>query len=145
MPEPAGRSGAVWPGHAADPLRHYDAAGLARAWRTRREFPMLSPSAPENSVAQVTLASALARWLPQTADGDRATSLQVPGATVGEVFEGLFARYPGLRGYVVDERGAVRPHVAVFVDGNAIHHNSNLQQALGDQAEIHVMQALSGG
>lgn len=96
-------------------------------------------------MAKVLLASALARWLPQTADGGSAAALDVPGATVGEVFEGLFARHPGLRGYVVDERGAVRRHVAVFVDGNAIHHSSNLQQALGERAEVYVMQALSGG
>ena len=43
------------------------------------------------------------------------------------------------------DMGALRRHVALFVDGNAIHHNSDLQQALGEQAEVHVLQALSGG
>ena len=97
-------------------------------------------------MAKVVLASALARWLPQTAaNAGGEVSLNVSGSTVADALEHLFALHPVLRGYVVDERGAIRRHVALFVDGNAIHHNSNLQQALGENAEIYVMQALSGG
>lgn len=97
-------------------------------------------------MAKVVLASALARWLPQAVAGDGGeVSLAVPGGTVADVFERLFSQYPVLRGYVVDERGTLRRHVALFVDGSAIHHNSNLRQALGEQSEIHIMQALSGG
>ena len=97
-------------------------------------------------MAKMVLASALARWLPQTAAGDGGeVSLDVPGSTVAEALEHLFAKHAVLRGYVVDERGALRRHIALFVDGDAIHHNSNLQQALGENAEIYVMQALSGG
>lgn len=97
-------------------------------------------------MAKVVLASALARWLPQTGAADASeVTLEVPGTDVGAVLEHLFQRYPNLRGYVVDERGAVRRHVAIFVDGTAIHHGDNLQRALGENAEIYVMQALSGG
>ena len=97
-------------------------------------------------MAKVVLASALARWLPQTTAADASEfALDVPGTSIGEVLENLFAVHPALRGYVVDERGAVRRHVAIFVDGNAIHHGDNLRQALGDRAEVYVMQALSGG
>jgi len=97
-------------------------------------------------VAKVVLASALARWLPQTAAGAGGeVSLDIPGDSVADALERLFALHPVLRGYVVDERGALRRHVALFVDGNAIHHNSNLQQTLGEQAEVYIMQALSGG
>ena len=97
-------------------------------------------------MAKVVLASALARWLPPQTGGDGGeVSLTVSGGSVRAVLEHLFALHPVLRGYVVDERGALRRHVALFVDGNAIHHNSDLQQALGEQAEVHVLQALSGG
>jgi sulfur carrier protein ThiS len=107
---------------------------------------MLRRSALENSVAKVVLASALARWLPQTAASEGGeVSLDIPGSTVADALEHLFAQHPVLRGYVVDERGALRRHVALFVDGTAIHHNSDLQQALGEHAEVYVMQALSGG
>jgi sulfur carrier protein ThiS len=97
-------------------------------------------------MAKVVLASALSRWLPQAAGvavGE--VALEVAGANVGEVLDGLFALHPNLRGYVVDERGAVRHHVAVFVDGDAIRDKRDLTQSLGDRAEVYVMQALSGG
>ena len=97
-------------------------------------------------MARVVLASALSRWLP-TAAGEATgeVALDIAGSSVGEVLDGVFSRYPNLRGYVVDEHGAVRHHVAVFVDGEAIRDKRNLVQVLGEHAEVHVMQALSGG
>lgn len=97
-------------------------------------------------MAKVVLASALSRWLPQAADRPTGeVALDIKGASVGEVLDGLFTRHPNLRGYVVDEHGAVRHHVAVFVDGDAIRDKRHLTQVLGDHAEVYVMQALSGG
>lgn len=101
-------------------------------------------------MARVVLASALARWLsPNTGDATAATAageavLDVDGATVGAVLDEVFRRHPGLRGYVLDEQGAVRHHVALFVDGEVLH-GKRLEHALGEHAEVHVMQALSGG
>ncbi len=71
--------------------------------------------------------------------------LDVPGTNLQEVLEGVFERFPNLRGYVLDEHGAVRHHVALFVDGTAITDKRNPSQALGERAEVYVMQALSGG
>ena len=97
-------------------------------------------------MARVVLASALSRWLPQAAGQPSGeVALDVPGASVGEVLDGVFARHPTLRGYVLDEHGAVRHHVAVFVDGDAIRDKRTLAQPLGERAEVYVMQALSGG
>ena len=95
-------------------------------------------------MAKVVLASQLARWLPDSADGS-SVAMEVAGGTVGDVLEGLFQRHPNLRGYVIDERGMLRRHVAVFLDGAAIHHHSDLREPLAAQAEVYVMQALSGG
>jgi hypothetical protein len=97
-------------------------------------------------MAKVVLASALSRWLPQAAERPTGeVALEVAGANVGEVLANVFAMHPNLRGYVVDERGTVRHHVAVFVDGDAIADKRDLSQAVGERAEIYVMQALSGG
>jgi molybdopterin synthase sulfur carrier subunit len=97
-------------------------------------------------MAKVVLASALSRWLPQVAgQATGEVTLEVAGASVDEVLDGVFSRYPNLRGYVVDEHGVVRHHVAVFVDGDAIRDKRNLAQVLGEHAEVYVMQALSGG
>lgn len=95
-------------------------------------------------MAKVVLASQLARWLPDSADGS-SVALEIAGGTVGDVLDGLFQRHPNLRGYVVDERGSLRRHVALFVDGTAIHHHSDLREPLSERAEVYVMQALSGG
>jgi hypothetical protein len=70
---------------------------------------------------------------------------ELPGRTVREVFDGYFAQHPLVRGYVLDEQGEVRKHVAVFVNGAQIADRRLLSDAIDDRAEIHVMQALSGG
>ncbi|MFN8025148.1 MAG: MoaD/ThiS family protein [Acidimicrobiia bacterium] len=69
----------------------------------------------------------------------------VEGATVREVLDGYFAQRPEVRGYVLDERGMVRKHVAVFVAGEPIADRDTQSDAVGPDTEIHVMQALSGG
>lgn len=95
-------------------------------------------------MARVVIASMLARWLsPPPTDG--AVTLQADGASVGDVLESLFRQQPGLRGYVLDEHGAIRRHVAVFVDGTALQPKSDLARSVGADAEIQVIQALSGG
>ena len=67
-------------------------------------------------------------------------TVEVPGATVREVLDQVFADNPRLRGYVVDEHGALRRHMAVFVADRA-----TLGDPVGPRSEIYVMQALSGG
>ena len=68
-----------------------------------------------------------------------------PGQTVREVLDRVFAANPRLRGYVVDERGALRKHMSIFVDGDLIHDRLHLTDAVTPASEIYVMQALSGG
>jgi hypothetical protein len=68
-----------------------------------------------------------------------------PGSTVREVLEGVFADNPRLRGYIVDERGALRRHMVVFVDGRQISDRERLSDRVGPRSEVYVMQALSGG
>jgi sulfur-carrier protein len=97
-------------------------------------------------VAKVVLASALSRWLPlEAGHGGGEASLEVGGATVAQALDGAFALHPNLRGYVLDEHGAVRHHVAVFVDGAALRDKRDLSQPLQPGSEVYVIQALSGG
>jgi sulfur-carrier protein len=67
------------------------------------------------------------------------------GATVRDVLEAYFAANPGVRHYVVDDQGAVRPHVAVFVGSQTVQDRVGLTDAVVERDEIYVMQALSGG
>ena len=89
----------------------------------------------------VSLASSLARWLP---DGS-ARSVVVAGTSVRAALDGVFAVYPTLRGYVLDEGGAVRHHVVVYVGGDAVRDKDDLSLELTPDAEVHIFQALSGG
>ena len=74
-----------------------------------------------------------------------APSEAVDGGTVRAALDAYFGRHPEVRGYVVDERGTIRRHVAVFVGGEPITDREAQSDAVGADTEIHVMQALSGG
>ena len=74
-----------------------------------------------------------------------APSCEVSGATVSEALHEVFAQHPKLRGYIVDDQGALRTHVVVFVDGNAMTDRARLTDLVRPDSEIFVMQALSGG
>jgi sulfur-carrier protein len=69
----------------------------------------------------------------------------VVGATVREVLDVYFDEHPTVRGYVLDDGGAVRKHVAVFVNDDLITDRTELADPVGDGDRIHVFQALSGG
>ena len=68
-----------------------------------------------------------------------------PGTTVKEVLDHIFNDIPRLRGYVVNERGAVRKHMTIFLDGELITDRRTLSDPVKENSEIYVMQALSGG
>jgi hypothetical protein len=71
--------------------------------------------------------------------------VDAPGATVGAVLARVFEGNPALRGYVVDERGVLRKHMVVFVDGRQIVDREQLSDRVDPESELYVMQALSGG
>ncbi len=67
------------------------------------------------------------------------------GATLRAVLDNVLRDNPRLRGYVLDEQGALRKHVTVFVSGRALTDRDGLSDAVGPSDEIYVLQALSGG
>ena len=64
------------------------------------------------------------------------------GETLGEVLLDLDRQFPGLRFRVVDEQGALRKHVNVWLDGERCR---DLSTRLDGVDEVVIMQALSGG
>ena len=69
----------------------------------------------------------------------------VAGNTVREILDAVFATNQRARGYVLDEHGAVRKHMIVFVNGQMIRDREKLSDPVPAEAEVYVMQALSGG
>lgn len=72
-------------------------------------------------------------------------TVEVTGATVQQALAAVFAQNPALRGYILDDQGALRRHVSIFVGGEQIRDREAQSDALPDGAELYIMQALSGG
>jgi sulfur carrier protein ThiS len=70
---------------------------------------------------------------------------RIEGESLREVLDGYFAVHPAVRSYVVDERGAVRKHIAVFVNDTLVTDRDGLTDAVADDDRVAVFQALSGG
>jgi sulfur-carrier protein len=97
-------------------------------------------------MATVTLATTLAKWLPDhAARGGGEWSLQVNADSVRALLDQLFILHPVLRGYVLEDHGTLRHHVAIFVDGVAVVEKKYLQQPVSAGTEVFIAQALSGG
>jgi molybdopterin synthase sulfur carrier subunit len=70
---------------------------------------------------------------------------EVSGSTLRDVLDAVFAANAKARSYVLDERGSVRKHMIVFVNGQMITDRDGLSDPVPPDAEVYVMQALSGG
>ena len=87
---------------------------------------------------QVFFTSHLSRHLP-------CDTLEVEGRSVAAALEAVFALQPSLRSYLLDDQGAVRQHVMIFVDDRPLADRLLLSDSLTENSKVHVMQALSGG
>lgn len=66
---------------------------------------------------------------------------ELDGATVRDLLRALEAEQPALAGWILDERGHIRRHINVFVNGEREREDSAV--APGDR--IDVLPAISGG
>jgi molybdopterin synthase sulfur carrier subunit len=73
------------------------------------------------------------------------TDTPATGSTLAAILQEMDARYPGVRSYLLDEQGGLRPHVNIFIGGMLIKDRIALSDPFPDDSEIYVMQALSGG
>ncbi|HTL51007.1 MAG TPA: MoaD/ThiS family protein [Planctomycetota bacterium] len=71
--------------------------------------------------------------------------MQVRGKTVKQALDQVFKKHANARSYVLDEHGAVRYHVVIFVNGRSIKDRETLSDKVPPDADVYVMQALSGG
>jgi hypothetical protein len=71
---------------------------------------------------------------------------RVDADTTRAALDAYFALHPPVRGYyVLDERGVLRTHVNVFVDGTQVADRATMDDPVHDTTEVYVIQALSGG
>ena len=76
--------------------------------------------------------------LKQLAGGAEHT---LEGATVGDLLVALEGANPAMKGWVLDERGVLRRHINVFVNGEP----GTQDTALEADDRVDVLPALSGG
>lgn len=72
--------------------------------------------------------------------GDRAEH-RIDGATVAELLAELERAHPAARGWILDERGVLRRHINVFVNGELCRQETPVDA--GDRIEV--LPAISGG
>ncbi len=88
--------------------------------------------------------------------------VSVSGVTVAEALGSVFDDNPILKRYVLDDQGALRKNMVIFIDGTgvamlpddlhsihidgrALKDRRTLNDDVSDDGEIFVMQALTGG
>jgi sulfur-carrier protein len=77
--------------------------------------------------------------LRKLADGR--AEVQISGATVGELLRGLEHEHPSVAGWILDERGAIRRHINVFVNGE----RGAERTAVGASDRVEILPAITGG
>jgi sulfur-carrier protein len=65
----------------------------------------------------------------------------VGGSTVAELLQELERAQPAVAGWILDERGLIRRHLKVFVNGE----QANEETSVGPDDRIEVLPAISGG
>jgi sulfur-carrier protein len=76
--------------------------------------------------------------------GELAVDLSKP-APLAAVLDEAFAPWPILASRVRDERGQIRRHVNVFVDGEDAKRTGGLDTQVRPQSVVYVINAVSGG
>jgi molybdopterin converting factor small subunit len=66
---------------------------------------------------------------------------EIDGRTVAELLRELEREHPGLGGWILDERGIIRRHINVFVNGD----RGSEDTAVDADDRIDVLPAISGG
>ena len=74
-----------------------------------------------------------------------ASTLSVVAASVREVLDELERSYPDLHRSVLDETGAVRRHVNLFVNDTHIRDRDGIDTALAPGDVVTILPAVSGG
>lgn len=76
---------------------------------------------------------------------DLVTGESVEGATIAEVLAALDQRHPGFSAFLLNEEGALRPQVSIFVGQNRITDPAQLTDPISPESRIYIMHLGTGG
>lgn len=89
-------------------------------------------------MATIVFTRALERFLP-------VPTVEVEGETLDAALAAVFTAQPGLRSYILDDQGALRRHINIFINDRPVRDRIRLSDPLGPDDEVYVIQALTGG
>jgi molybdopterin converting factor small subunit len=90
-------------------------------------------------MAQIRFTSALKRFYPDL------KPLELEVNSISEVIHSIEEKYPGLTDYLIDEQGALRKHVNIYIGEDLIEDRTTLKDTVKPSDEVLIFQALSGG
>lgn len=73
------------------------------------------------------------------------TKIEAAGRTLAELFADIDRRHPGFQARVLDDRGAIRSYVNVYVGDVDARSSGGLETAVPDGSEVMVIPAMAGG
>jgi molybdopterin converting factor small subunit len=74
-----------------------------------------------------------------------AAEVTAEGATLQEVLDSLDAQYPGIAARVLDDNGALRRFVNIYVNDDDVRFLDGLVTPIADGANISIIPAVAGG
>ncbi len=74
-----------------------------------------------------------------------APSVTVEGSTVGELFDGLVAKFPGLKGQLVTDSGDLHKFVNVYRNDDDIRYTGRLDTPVEENDVVSIIPAVAGG
>ena len=77
------------------------------------------------------------------AGGNR--ELELPGASIRELVDGLVAQYPALKGQLLTDEGELNRFVNVYVNGQDVRYLAGLATEVGERDEVRLLPAMAGG
>ena len=90
-------------------------------------------------MAKVKITPALRSFFPELTD------MQIPATTVKEVVAVLERKHPGISSYLLTEQGSLRNHVNIYLQNTLVSDRQQLSDSVGENDEVLIYQALSGG
>ena len=87
----------------------------------------------------------VAGFLTDFTGGQSQILVETKANTVGDALSALWKQHVGLRDRVVNEQGALRPHVNIFVNDENVRRKEMLETAVKENSEITILPSVSGG
>lgn len=74
-----------------------------------------------------------------------ANEVTAEGSTLAEVLDSLEQNHPGIRARILDDAGALRRFVNIYIGDDDVRFIGGLQAVVADGAKISIIPAVAGG